>query len=172
MCNFYTIIAATITPQSRTTIGETCPKEIQIVDSYLVVSCSSVKSVLLYKIDSSYKITRKLFLSGIDNNDAKYVKIDSKTSMLLYSKSHAWSQGQTAPLTFIDSAVILFDSPLSGSRPYAIRFEQDFFYEIHANSIASWTYNTHIKTQHTDLSGSYGSIVKFSAAGSQLTLIT
>ena len=92
--------------------------------------------------------------------------------MLFYSKSHAWSQGQTALLTFIDSVVILFDSPLSSNRPYAIRFEQDFFYEIHANSIDSWSYNTHIKTQHTDLSGSYGSFVKFSAVGSQVTLIT
>ena len=117
-------------------------------------------------------IARKLYFAGIDNNDAKYVKIDSKTSMLFYSKSHTWSQGQTAPLTFIDSVVILFDSPLSSNRPFAIRFEQDLFYEIHANSIDSWAYNTHIKTHHTDLSKDYGSIVNFSVAGSQLTLIT
>ena len=172
MCNFFEIRGTLITPKARNTVGETCPKKIQVVGDYMTLACSSVNTVSLYQISSSYILTRKLFLVGVENNDARLINFDAATSMLFFTKSYPWEQGQNAPLPFIDCVVILRDSALSAGKPYAIRFEQDLFYEVHAGQPGARNYITHIKARHTDLNADYGKIVKFSVAGTTLTAVT
>ena len=131
--------------QSRNDIsGVECVSKVSLTKDYAMLQCASSKTMTLHKVTSGDYIMSAEFykLENMETDDATLTPFDDNLSTVHFTQSYAWANGQTSPMTFIDSLRIIKASNLPD--PVVIRQERDIYFEVHALEASAWSYDDHI----------------------------